>query len=330
MREWPKERPKKGRSTVDTATTEMNANDHKSVAEHLIMQPAEAPVEQTSDEAVVEETMSDDQIDQPEEITEDYEEATEPEVEIEPTERMYTVKVDGEFREVTEQQLTQSYSGQQKIQQDMRDLAEQRKAVEAAKVEAHETSNAYAQALAQVNERLQTDDLTPPDKSLRETDPIGYLEQMEDFRAAQAERQTLQQQQYLLQQQQQAQQSAQRDQYVQQEAQNLMERIPILKDPVKGPETISAMMKVGAKYGFSEAEMKNEADPRFVSALHALHQYESRGNVQSAEVKRGAIKPGAKRSQSTSQQKQAQAARSQMKRTGSTQDVAAWIMNSGK
>lgn len=329
MREWPNERPKKGRSTVSDTTTEMNANDHKSVAEHLIMQPAEAPVEQTSDEAVVEETMSDDQIDQPEEITEEYEQADEPEVQAEP-ERMYQVKVNGELREVTEQELTQSYSGQQYIQQQMREVAEQRKAVEAAKAEAHETSNAYAQALAQINERLQTDDLTPPDKSMRETDPIGYLEAMEDFRAEQAERQTIQQQQYLLHQQQQAQQAAQRDQYVQQEAANLMERIPILKDPVKGPETISAMMKTGARYGFSEAEMKHEADPRFVTALHALHQFESRGNVQSAEVKRGAIKPGAKRSQSTSQQKQAQAARSQMKRTGSTQDVAAWIMNSGK
>ena len=314
---------------MDTATTEMNANDHKSVAEHLIMQPAEAPVEQTSDEAVVEETMSDDQIDQPEEITEEYEQADEPEVQAEP-ERMYQVKVNGELREVTEQELTQSYSGQQYIQQQMREVAEQRKAVEAAKAEAHQTSDAYAQALAQVNERLQTDDLTPPDKSLRETDPIGYLEAMEDFRAAQAERQTIQQQQYLLHQQQQAQQQAQRDQYVQQEAANLMERIPILKDPVKGPETISAMMKTGAKYGFSEAEMKHEADPRFVTALHALHQFESRGNVDTAEMKRGAIKPGARRSQSTSQQKQAQAARSQMKRTGSTQDVAAWIMNSGK
>ena len=329
MREWPKERPKKGRSTVDTATTEMNANDHKSVAEHLIMTPAEAPVEQTSDEAVVQETMSDDQIDQPEQITEDYEQA-EPEVYDEPQERVFTVKVNGEMREVTEQELTRDYSGQQYIQQQMREVADQRKAVEQAKLEAHETSNAYAQALAQVNERLQTDDLTPPDKSMRETDPIGYLEAMEDFRAAQAERQTLQQQQYLLQQQQQAQQSAQRDQYVQQEAANLMERIPILKDPVKGPETISAMMKTGARYGFSEAEMKNEADPRFVSALHALHQFESRGNVDTAEMKRGAIKPGARRSQSTSQAKQAQAARSQMKRTGSTQDVAAWIMNTGK
>ena len=314
---------------MSDTTTEMNANDHKSVAEHLIMQPAEAPVEQTSDEAVVQETMSDDQIDQPEQITEDYEQA-EPEVYDEPQERVFTVKVNGEMREVTEQELTRDYSGQQYIQQQMREVADQRKAVEQAKLEAHETSNAYAQALAQVNERLQTDDLTPPDKSMRETDPIGYLEAMEDFRAAQAERQTLQQQQYLLQQQQQAQQSAQRDQYVQQEAANLMERIPILKDPVKGPETIANMMKTGAKYGFSEAEMKNEADPRFVSALHALHQFESRGNVDTAEMKRGAIKPGARRSQSTSQAKQAQAARSQMKRTGSTQDVAAWIMNSGK
>ena len=329
MREWPKERLKKGRSTVSDTTTEINVNDHKSVAEHLIMQPAEAPVEQTSDEAVVQEAMPDDQIDQPEQISEDYEQADEPEVYAEP-ERVFNVKVNGEMREVTEQELTRDYSGQQYIQQQMREVAEQRKAVEAAKAEAHETSNAYAQALAQVNERLQTDDLTPPDKSMRETDPIGYLEAMEDFRAAQAERQTLQQQQYLLHQQQQAQQTAQRDQYVQQEAANLMERIPILKDPVKGPETISAMMKTGAKYGFSEAEMKNEADPRFVSALHALHQFESRGNVDTAEMKRGAIKPGARRSQSTSQAKQAQAARSQMKRTGSTQDVAAWIMNTGK
>ena len=114
MRKLPKERLKKESSNVSDTTTEINSNDHRSVAEHLIMQSAEAPVEQTSDEPVVEETMADDQSDQSDEIIED--EATEPEAEAEP-ERMYTVKVDGEFREVTEQQLTQSFSGQQKIQQ---------------------------------------------------------------------------------------------------------------------------------------------------------------------------------------------------------------------
>jgi len=328
MHRWPTERTKKGRSTVMDTTTEMNPNDPRSVAEALIMQPAEAPLDETS-EAPVEQNVSDDQTDQPDQIFMD-DEGTEPEVYAEPDERMYTVKVDGNTQQVNEQELTRGYSGQQKIQQGMREVAEARKLVEAQSQKAHELQQQHADSLAQLNSRLQNDDLTPPDKTLRETDPIGYLEQIEDYREAMSERQSLQAQQYQMAQQQQAQQTAQRNQYVQEQAQSLMEQIPILKDPVEGPKVITGMMTEGVKYGFSEAEMQNEIDTRFVKALHRLHYLETRGNIDSApEMKRGAIKPGAKRSNVSSQTKAAQTASTQMKRTGRTEDVAQWIM-SGK
>jgi hypothetical protein len=330
MHRWPKEKIKQGRSTVE-ATTEMNPNDHRSVAEALIMQPAEAPLDETS-EAPVEQDVSDDQIDQPDEIIEDEDgDGTEPEVFAEPVEeRMYTVKIDGNTQQVNEQELTRGYSGQQKIQQGMRELAEARKLVEAQSQKAHELQQQHAESLAQLNSRLQNNDLTPPDKDLRETDPIGYLVQIEEYRDAMSERQSLQAEQYQMAQQQQAQQTAQRNQYVQEQAQSLMEQIPILKDPVEGPKVITGMMTEGVKYGFSEAEMQNEIDTRFVKALHRLHYLETRGNIDSApEIKRGAIKPGAKRSNVSNQQKAALSASNQMKRTGRTEDVAQWIM-SGK
>jgi len=325
MHRLPKDALKNRSSTVE-ATSEIDVNDHRSIAANLIMEQPEAPVDQTSEQAAPDEEMSDDQIDQADENIEYVDEPAIKDVAEEPAETLYAVKENGVERQVTLKQLTQDFSGQSYIQQGMREVAEQRKAAEVQSAEAQAQSQRYAEAITQVNLQLANQDLQPPDKGLRETDPFLYYEQQEDYRDAMQQRDNLKQQQHILSQQQLAQESAQRDAYVQQQAANIMEAIPILADPVRGPKVLSGMMSEGKKYGFSDAEMQNETDDRFVRALHRLHVLESRGNVDTSEVKRGAIKPGAKRSMIASSQKKADAARNQMKKTGTTADVAAWLL----
>ena len=312
-----------------TDTTSNYADgDYRSVAENLII--SEQPTEEAPQETETPEELAAEA--QPAEvIIEDEEETQEQsETQFEPDEeRLYTVKVDGKERQVSEQELTRGYSGQQYIQEQMRSLAEERKSVQSAIEAARQNEQRYAEAVEQYAQRLSTTDLQPPDKAMRKTDPIGYLEAMDDYREAMAERATVQQQQLEAQNRQAHEQQTQRQAYIQEQTQVVLEQIPGLKDPERAPQLLSAMMEAGKAYGFSEAEMRQESDPRIVKALHDLAQVKQRGNVDVAEVRRGAIKPGAKRSDVPTREKKANAARQAMKRSGRPEDVARFLLTGG-
>ena len=309
------------------ATTSLNPADPKSVAEHLIIRnelQEEAPQEEPSEDLVEEvEAEAEAEI----EDEEYQEEATLPDS---PEEKLYKVKVDGEEREVTEEELTRGYSGQQYIQKGMRELAEARKEVEAQMQKAQQMEAQSAAALKHYADQLQSTELTPPDKSMRETDPFGYLEAMEDYRQEVEARKKLQEEQQIQAQRQAEQDAHQRDEHVRAQTKVVLEQIPELRDAETAPKAIEAMMAEGRRRGFSDAELKQETDPRFVLALHELAKMRSQGNLSAnREIKRGAIKPGSKKSIVSTSKKQADAARERMRRTGKTQDVAAFLLTKG-
>ena len=307
-------------------TSEMDPTDHRSVAEHLILQTEpqqEATPEETSDEEVVAE---EEQVEAQAETDTD-EEYDEEEATIEAEPDLVTVKVNGEERQVTPDELKRGYSGQAYIQEQMRELADQRKSMQAQFEQAQNMEQRYAEAIQQYAQKLTTSDPIMPERSMRDTDPIGYLEAMDDYRLAMSERQQLQQEQSALAQRKEQEKIQQQNQYVQEQTHIVLERIPELKDPEKAPKAIERMMDEGRKRGFSEAELKAESDPRMVEALHDLAKLRAQGNFTSKkEVKRGAIKPGAKRSAVSQSAKKVDAARQAMKSSGSTQDAARWIM----
>jgi len=121
-------------------TNPINGNDLQAVAENLILETPNNPEEAT--EETVEAT-DDNQTEMVEEVDDDMDdigssddvefaddedvEVEEPEVQEEPT--MFTVKVDGEEREVDLEELTRGYSGQKYIQKGMAENAETKKAV---------------------------------------------------------------------------------------------------------------------------------------------------------------------------------------------------------
>ena len=312
---------------MENTTSEMDPTDHRSVAEHLILQTEpqqEAPPKETSDEeVVVEEEQVEAQAETDADEEHDEEEAT---IEAEPDD-LVTVKVDGEERQVTPDELKRGYSGQAYIQKQLSELAEQRKSMQTQFEQAQNMEQRYAEAIQQYAQKLTTSEPQMPERSMRDTDPIGYLEAMDDYRLAMSERQQLQQEQSALAQRQEQEKIQQQNQYVQDQTHIVLERIPELKDPEKAPKAIERMMDEGRKRGFSEAELKAESDPRMVEALHDLAKLRAQGNFTTKkEVKRGAIKPGAKRSAVSQSAKKVDAARQAMKSSGSTQDAARWIM----
>ena len=104
--------------------------------------PEPEPVEPTPEEPAEEVTASDDV-----EIEED-ETIAESDDDVSDAPSMFTVKIDGNEIEVTEEELKRGYSGQQYIQTQMQKVAESRK-------EAEQIFNQLAQERAQVQQALQ-------------------------------------------------------------------------------------------------------------------------------------------------------------------------------
>ena len=309
---------------MDNTTSELNPADPRSVAEHLLVstEPQEEATPEETSEEIVEEVEA-----QAETEIEDEEYAEEATLPDGPDENLFSVKIDGVEKEVTVEELKRGYSGQQYIQQKMREVAEARKEVEAKVVQAQQMEQRYAEAMKAYAERLQTTDPTAPDIKMRETDPLGYLEQMEDYRQEVEARQKLQYEQQVQAQREQQLAHQQKAEYVKAQTQVVLEQIPELRDKEAAPKTIEMMMEEGRRRGFSDAELKGESDPRFVMALHELAKVRAQGNLGTGrEVKRGAIKPGAKKSIVSQSKKRAEVARQQSRRSGKTEDIAAFLL----
>ena len=312
---------------MSDATSELNPADPRSVAEHLLVQsePQEEATQDETSEELVEEVEA-----QAETEIEDEEHTDEATLPDGPEESFFSVKIDGEEREVTEEELKRGYSGQQYIQQKMREVAEARKDVEAQVAQAQQMEQRYAEAMKAYAERLQTTEPAPPDASMRETDPLGYLEAMEDYRQDVEARQKLQYEQQVQAQRDAQMEAQQKAEYVKAQTAVVLEQIPELRDKEAAPKAIEMMMDEGRRRGFSEAELKGESDPRFVMALHELAKVRAQGNLGTGrEVKRGAIKPGAKKSVVSQSKKRADVARQQSRKTGKTEDIAAFLLTKG-
>src|SRR6056300_1090361 len=172
-----------------------------------------APEEDTQEEAVIEEAESiepeiDEFEEQDEELVDedleyDDEEDGEEETEVEEVEEqpVYRVTVDGEEIEVTQDELLNGYSRQQDYTRKTQELANQRKTIEQQAQELAQRDAIYAELLPKMEAQLKGELVNEPDwDSLYNDDPIAFVrekqlwdEKKEKLKAAQAEKQRLQQ-----------------------------------------------------------------------------------------------------------------------------------------
>src|SRR5210317_1682593 len=186
------------------------------------VEDAVTETEEVTQEEVIEDDSEfvDEEIDQEiaDELEDDYEEELDEEqtdVEEEaPQLQTFTVKVDGQEVEVTQEELINGYSRQQDYTRKTQELSQQRKTIEQQQAELAQRDAIYSQLLPKMEAQLNAALGEEPDwNALYEDDPVGYVrqkqlwdEQKEKLRAVQAEQERLQQeslieQQKLIQQQ---------------------------------------------------------------------------------------------------------------------------------
>lgn len=326
------------------SNTTAEAGSIDAVAESLIATPAKEDEEdqqdlQQPDEGDAPEQAEADDVDEGEEPEVDEADEAEDESEADaedeaPAEQLFTVKVDGREQQVPLSELLRGYSGQAYIQKGMQEVAATKQEAESVYI----ALQSERQQLAQMVQAVQSGQVSlqppqKPDESLLQTDPIGYLEARVKYDNDVATyQQTQQQLQQVTQQQSEAQQRAYMA-HLAQEQQKLTQVIPAFANPETAAKVKQDLIATGTEiYGYTADELRQVADHRALRVLHDAAQYrrlmsgKKAVEAPTAAPKTPTIRPGAKPSVQANTRVKAEKAKAQMKRTGSVDDVAKFLL----
>ena len=189
----------------------------------------------------------------------------------------YTVKVDGEELQVTQDELLNGYQRQQAYTKRSQELAEQRKAFEQEAAQVSQMRDNYAQQLEQLSEQLKQVNQQEPDwaelaKQYSAEELIVYkaqLDQQKEYaRQVEQERQAVAQQQM-------QEQQAKMQQHLASQRQEMLERIPAWQDEDTRNRERLEVIKYAQRRGFSEDELANASDARAIEILHKAWQWDN-------------------------------------------------------
>lgn len=300
-------------------------------------QPEEDSYEEADDEidAEVEDVDPDEVNEVDDEETEEddeneYEDAEEDDESEDPVGELHTVKVDGEDKQVTLEELKRGYSGQQYVQKGMQQAAEVKKEAENVYYALMQERQNLANLVQQVQSGQNLTPPTEPDSAMFDADPIGYMEakiqydnQMKQYQ------QNMSQVQAVMQQQSEAEQIA-RAEYARQEAQRLVQVIPELADAGKAGKFKENLVRTATDvYGYTPEEIAGISSHRDFLVLRDAMKYREmmsgKKDVQSKVQKaKPAMKPGVKRVNTKSDAVRKQ--KDRLKKSGSIEDALALIM----
>jgi len=297
----------------ETQATEVETEEVEATAESDIEDIADS--DETDEEVEEIEASAEDEIDN------DYEE----DAVQESNEELIAVKVDGQIREVTLDELKQGYSGQEYVQKGMQDAANQRKEAEAV----YQALLADRQQVGQLLQQMQEGNFAKapeePSKELFDTDPIGYMEEKMKYEEKLKEYNAqMQQVEQVMKQQTQAQQTA-KQAYMKSEMEELTKVIPEFGDPKKAETIKNKLLTSGAKYyGYQANEIGQVMDHRAIRVLNDAIKYreimEGKNKAATKTTGKRVVKAGAKKvDDSVKKARQKQMAK--LKQTGSINDA---------
>lgn len=208
---------------------------------------------------------------------------------------IYTVKVDGEEYEVTQDELLNGYQRQQAYTKRSQELAEQRKAFEAEAQQVAQMRNAYAQQLEQLSQYNQQilGDAEPDWDALAKEYSAEELflyktkldQQKEQARQVEAEKQALAQQQA-------QEQQAQMQQHLAKQREEMLDRIPQWRDEdVRTSEREQVIKYAQQSVGFSPQEIANASDARAIELLYKAWQWDNLQSKKPAAKKKASKAP---------------------------------------
>jgi hypothetical protein len=240
------------------------------------VQEAVTETEKAAEEVFEEELESfenlEEDVEDDEEFFEEDEELDEEQTDVEekaPQLQTFTVKVDGQEVEVTQEELVNGYSRQQDYTRKTQELSQQRKIIEEQQAELAQRDAIYSQLLPKMEAQLNASLGEEPDwNALYEDDPVGYVrqkqlwdEQKEKLKAVQAEQERLQQESFI-------QQQKLIQQQVEEGQQKLLELIPEWQNPeVAAKEKAEIAKHAMDVLGYSQEEVNSVYDWRALLGL---------------------------------------------------------------
>ena len=333
-------------------TSPINGNNLGDVAEHLILETpinSEPEVEKakaaTPEEPVDVDDILDDQDDSEidladDEVDEDYTETEEQTA----NDELYDVKVNGEWRKVSIDELKQDFSGQKFIQERMQQNASMKKELEqAAQLLQQEQQQAQQERkqLQTFMQHLQTHGIPQvpeyPPEEMKETDILGYNLKAEEYRRAVEQRQQWERQAQQLQRQQQEQEQRQLQSFLSEQAMQLANWRPELKDREAQKKfvenTVNDAKEFYGSKGFDDAAVSTMQTALEFQVLSDAIAYRKLVSKKAQAMEKGEgkrpvpPKPNAKQSKSVGVNKRRQQAQAQMQKTGSLDDVANFLIS---
>ena len=309
---------------------EETTEEVEEVAEAELEQPEEDSYDDADDddEDADVEDVDESEVEETDDEDEDYEDAEEDDESEDPTEDVHTVKVDGEEKQVTLDELKRSYSGQQYIQKGMQQAAEVKKQAEEAYYALMRERESVQTLVQQAQSGVNLIPPVEPDSAMFENDPLGYMEakiqydnQVKEYNANAAKFQEV------LNRQSEAEQIA-RAEYARQEANKLVEVIPELADAGKASKFKESIMKAASHYGYSPEEVAAISSSRdFIVLRDAMRWQElqaGKETVKKKVKKAPPIKAGAKKVRTNGDRDRQ--ARERLKKSGSIEDALSLIM----
>lgn len=259
---------------------EDTVTDERNEAEDQPQQP-EAEAQVSSEDQAQDAPEDDDYDDEADDGEDAYDDDDDDEAEVEePTETLYTVKVDGKEVEVNLEEALKGYQRQEAFTKRSMELAEQRKAFAAEAAETKQLRDAYAQQLELLQTQLQQTNLTEePDWTALKNE--GYSTDDIFFAKTEWDKQQKQVQQVAAERQKIAQEQAQeQEQNLKQHLQNqrveMLERIPEWKnDETREFERKEVIKYAQRRVGFSEEEISSASDARAIELLYKAWKWDN-------------------------------------------------------
>jgi hypothetical protein len=204
---------------------------------------------------------------------------------------LYAVKVDGEEREVTLDELKRGYSGQQYIQKGMEEVSEQKKALNDAIQSFQQERQSFLQFAQQAQQGGLKAPPQEPDPELLNSDPIGYMRAKHEYDQQMQEYQQEQQRIAHYQQQEQKQNQIARQRYLEEQKQQLLDEKTGIPELREDPDAFNKWVRNGAQqyFGLPQEALDGITDAAVVKALRSAIKFEElqRGKAQ-AKKKRSA------------------------------------------
>lgn len=246
---------------------------------------------------------------------------------------IYTVKVDGEEKTVTAEELVKSYQLEQAAQKRMQEAAQTRKQAEAEAQALAQQREQYAQALQMIEAQLTQ--VQEPSKEywekLYQEDPLEWTRQRDAYRDRKENLAKVQQERTRLAQEQQQQMLQAHQKKLVEEQQRLLERIPEWRDEEIATREKQAVISYAQRIGYTEQELAVASDSRAIEALRKAYLYDelmAKRPVAQKKVKKApkVVKSGTPKSKKQVASDRNKQAFDRLKKTGSKDAAVDYLL----